>query len=110
MRAEKVQKAAAKGDFEFNEYSQVLDKIKEEYGEFVEAQGADVEKEGGDLLFACVNALRWKGVDSEVALQGTIDKFVRRYSYVEEKCGGSTAGRPLEELDKLWEEAKKSEG
>lgn len=110
MRAEKVQKAAAKGDFEFNEYSQVLDKIKEEYGEFVEAQGADVEKEGGDLLFACVNALRWKGVDSEVALQGTIDKFARRYSYVEEKCGGSTAGRPLEELDKLWEEAKKSEG
>lgn len=110
MRAEKVQKAAAKGDFEFQKYEQVLDKINEEYREFVEAQGDDIEKEGGDLLFACVNALRWKGVDSEVALQGTIDKFVRRYSYVEQKCGGSTAGRSLEELDRLWEEAKKSEG
>lgn len=110
MRAEKVQKAAAKGGFEFENYSQVLDKIREEYGEFTDARGEDIEKEGGDLLFACVNALRWKGVDSEVALKGTIDKFVRRYSYVEEKCGGSTAGIPLAKLDELWEEAKKIEG
>ena len=110
MRAEKVQKAAAKGGFEFENYSQVLDKIQEEYREFTESQGEETEKEGGDLLFACVNALRWKGVDSEVALKGTIDKFVRRYSYVEQKCGGSTAGIPLAKLDELWEEAKKSEG
>lgn len=109
MRAQKVQKAAAKGSFEFETFEQVCDKIKEEYQEFVEAKGDEVEEEGGDLIFACVNALRWKGVDSETALTKTVDKFVRRYTYVEEKCGGNTAGRPLEELDKYWEEAKQLE-
>lgn len=109
MRAQKVQKVAAKGSFEFDNFEQVCDKIKEEYKEFIEAHDDGLEEEGGDLIFACVNALRWKGVDSEIALTRTIDKFIRRYNYVEEKCGGSTAGKPIEELDRYWEEAKQIE-
>lgn len=109
MRAQKVQKAAAKGGFEFDTFEGVCDKIKEEYKEFIEAQNDELEGEGGDLIFACVNALRWKGVDSEIALSKTIDKFVRRFTYVEEKCGGDTKGKSLAELDRYWEEAKQIE-
>lgn len=107
MRAEKIQKIAGKASFEFQTYEQVLDKIQEEYNEYVNAEPDQLENEGGDLLFACVNALRWKGIDSEVALNKTINKFLTRYKYVEEKCGGDTKGKSLEELNLYWSHSKK---
>ncbi|MDE7337260.1 MAG: hypothetical protein K2N32_04010, partial [Clostridia bacterium] len=62
--------------------------------------------EGGDLLFAAVNALRWKGVDPEVALSRAIEKFTRRFKFVESRCDGDMKSKSMEELDALWGEAK----
>ena len=107
MRAYKAQKAVAKVGFEFEEFGQVVAKIREEVDEFCKAQTADeLEDEGGDILFATVNALRWKKVEPEIALSRAIDKFVKRFEYVEKKCGGDMQGKSLDELNVLWEEAK----
>ena len=62
--------------------------------------------EGGDILLAAVNALRWKKVEPEVALSRAIDKFVKRFKYVEQKCNGDMQSKSLDELNALWEEAK----
>lgn len=107
LRAYKVQKVAAKVGFEFENFEQVLSKIDEEKQEFCNAPSADaLEDEGGDLLIAVVNALRWKGVDPEVALSRSIEKFSRRFKCVEDKCGGDMKSKSLDELDALWQEAK----
>ncbi|MDE6275959.1 MAG: nucleoside triphosphate pyrophosphohydrolase [Clostridia bacterium] len=107
MRAYKVQKAVGKVGFEFDNFEQVVDKIREETDEFCKAQTADeLEDEGGDILIAVVNALRWKNVEPEIALSRAIDKFVKRFKYVENKCNGDMKGKSLDELNALWEEAK----
>ncbi|MEG2561593.1 MAG: nucleoside triphosphate pyrophosphohydrolase [Clostridia bacterium] len=103
MRAQKTQSIAAKAGFEFDNYDQVLDKIKEELAEFV---ADNSEEEGGDLLIAVAKALKWQGINAEVALDGAIEKFVTRFEYVE-----SHAGKPLTENTSeanyaLWKEAK----
>lgn len=109
MRADKVQKIASKNCFEFDDFQQVLDKIDEEKSEFIQAVGQyEWEDEGGDLLFAVVNALRWKKIDPEIALTKAVDKFVRRFRYVEEKCEGDMHGKSSEELYSLWKEAKRA--
>ena len=66
----------------------------------------ELEDEGGDLLIAVVNALRWKGVDPEVALSRSIEKFSRRYKYVEDHCDGDMKSKDMDTLNALWEEAK----
>ncbi|MDE5756334.1 MAG: nucleoside triphosphate pyrophosphohydrolase [Clostridia bacterium] len=107
MKAYKIQKAAGKVGFEFDEFGQVVGKIREEVDEFCNAKTADeLEDEGGDILFAAVNALRWKNVEPEIALSRAIDKFVKRFKYVEEKCDGDMKDKSLDELIRLWEEAK----
>lgn len=107
MRAEKTQKAASKVGFEFENFNQVADKVREEIDEFCNAKTErELEDEGGDLLIAAVNALRWKKVEPEIALSKAIDKFVKRFKYVESKCGGDIRSKSSEELKALWEEAK----
>ena len=107
MRAYKTQKATSKAGFEFDEFDQVIDKIKEEIEEFCKAKtDEELEIEGGDILLAVVNALRWKKVEPEIALSKAIDKFVARFKYVENKCGLDMQSKSLEELTALWEEAK----
>lgn len=107
MRAYKVQKAVSKVGFEFDDFEQVVGKIREEIDEFCKAKTADEsEDEGGDILLAAVNALRWKNVEPEIALSRAIDKFVKRFKYVEDKCSGDMQSMSLDELNKLWEEAK----
>ena len=107
LKAYKTQKAVAKTGFEFENFGQVTDKIEEEISEFCNATNArEIEEEGGDLLFAAVNALRWKGVDPEVALAGAIKKFTERFEYVERHCDGDIKSKSADELDALWEEAK----
>ncbi len=107
MRAYKVQKAVGKVGFEFDDFEQVIGKVKEEIEEFCKAKTADeLEDEGGDILIAAVNALRWKNVEPEIALSRAIDKFVKRFKYVDGKCNGDLQSKSPEELNALWEEAK----
>lgn len=62
------------------------------------------------MLFAVVNALRMKGIDPETALRGACEKFVRRFGYIEEHAGKDLQEMSLEDMDALWNEAKKFEG
>ena len=106
-RAEKVQKKAAKVGFDWDDVSGAFEKVNEETLEIKEAMAKgdqeEVAKEVGDLLFAAVNVSRMLDVDPEEALNGTTAKFIRRFQFVEERM---QKGMSLEELDKLWDEAK----
>lgn len=93
--------------------AQALDKLDEEVSELHRAAAGDgdMTEELGDVLFAAVKVGRFAGVDPEVAIHGTCEKFIRRYRAVEE--GAAAMGRsvdqlPLETLEALWAEAKRS--
>ena len=109
------EKAAATG-FDWPRREEVWDKVREEVGE-VETEmksgtPADLEAEFGDLLFALVNACRLYGVDPESALERTNKKFIRRFNYMEEQAaaqGQTLHDLPLQRMEELWQEAKKSE-
>ena len=111
MRAAKVQMKAKNVGFDWDDAKESLKKVREETGE-VEEVWDDPEKlfsELGDLLFAAVNVCRMKKVPPELALQGATEKFIRRFSYVEEHAkmqGRELNGMTLEEMDVLWEECK----
>ena len=112
-RAEKIQKKAAEAGFDWRDVSGALDKLDEEVSELHRAAAGDgdVTEELGDVLFAAVKVGRFVGVDPEVAIHGTCEKFIRRYRAVEE--GAAAMGRsvdqlPLETLEALWVEAKGS--
>jgi MazG family protein len=111
MRAEKVQKKAAKVGFDWSEVAPVVEKVREELAE-VEAAGDDAQKleeEIGDLLFAAVNLARKLKVDAEVALHRATNKFASRFHAVESltrQRGLELSGMSLSELDLLWDEVK----
>jgi len=116
LRAYKLQKKAAAVGFDWQNIEDVEKKVHEEWNEFWEAyKGGDKEKiehELGDLLFALVNLARFLKIDPEEALQKANNRFIKRFSYIEKKVKES--GKPwneytLNELDQLWEEAKKLE-
>lgn len=113
MRAEKIQKKAAKVGFEWDDIHGAIHKFQEELGEFKEAiEEEDAEhltEELGDLLFALVNVARYVKVDPELALQQSTAKFVQRFHYIEEKARRNNKDlkdMSLEEMDALWDEAK----
>ncbi|MGI9493653.1 MAG: nucleoside triphosphate pyrophosphohydrolase [Geminicoccaceae bacterium] len=116
-RAEKLQKRAARGGFDWGETSEVLVKIEEELDELkIEIdQGMPpdrIEDELGDLLFTVTNLARHLKVDPETALRGTNQKFERRFRDVEQALRRDRkvmADTPLDELDALWEAAKEAE-
>ena len=94
----------------------MLDKVEEESRELREAiaekKDADVEAELGDLLFTLANFARHRAIDPESALRSTIERFSRRFDHVETslRARGVDAGDAApEELEALWEEAKRSE-
>lgn len=111
LRAEKIQKRAAKIGFDWSELPPVIAKVREELAE-VEAALADpkkVEEEIGDLLFAVVNLARKLQVDGEVALQGATDKFSARFRKIEaiaRQRGLALEKMSLAELDEIWDEVK----
>jgi MazG family protein len=111
IRAEKIQKRAAKIGFDWNELPPVIAKIREELAE-VEAVLSDphkAEDEIGDLLFSVVNLARKLKVDGEVALQRATDKFSTRFRQVESiarKRNLSLEKMSLAELDVIWDEVK----
>ena len=116
MRAEKLQKRAARVGFDWPNLDGVVDKIVEEAQELKDAsesQNADaIEDEMGDLLFAVTNLARKLGVDPEVALRRTNDKFTRRFNFVEagaEQGGKKLSNMSLEDMDALWNKAKQEE-
>lgn len=116
IRAEKAQKKAARVGFDWDDVEGAFQKIGEEAGELLEAyrngDQVNMKEEIGDLLFAVVNAARFLKVDPEEALNFTSDKFIRRFGYVEEqaiKAGTRPEEMTLEEMDKLWNDAKRME-
>lgn len=115
-RAAKLQKRAAQVGFDWPEALPVVDKVREELGEVLEAMSENdpqaIAEELGDLLFVVVNLARHLKVDPENALRAANGKFERRFRFIEQAL--REVGRPiescdLEELDGLWGEAKKAE-
>ncbi|MEY2561194.1 MAG: nucleoside triphosphate diphosphatase [Verrucomicrobiota bacterium] len=115
MRAQKAQKKAARVNFDWAEIADVVAKVDEELAEAKEAiasrdPGA-IADEIGDLLFAVVNLARKSGLDAELALQQATDKFVTRFSRVEDelRASGKKLGEVgLEELDAIWNAVKQN--
>ena len=115
MRAEKLQRRAARVGFDWPDISGPLAKCHEEIAEVEQAlQQQDQEEiaaEIGDLLFSVVNLARFAGTDPEEALRGSNLRFTRRFQQVEslvEEQGREMSGMSLQELDALWDEAKKA--
>ena len=110
-QAQEYQDRAARVGFDWPEVEGVLDKVREEIEEIKQAQNIDeVTDELGDLFFVLVNLARWRKVDAEFALRGTNLKFKKRFAYVEQgakKQGRNLSDMTLEEMDVLWNEAKK---
>ena len=116
LRAHRLQDRAARVGFDWEETSQVIDKVKEEFDELQEAMESndpvEIEKEFGDILFALVNLSRFIKVSPEDALRKTISKFISRFQYIEEQVarqGAELHTLSLEEMEALWNEAKKLE-
>lgn len=116
MRAQKLQKKAAKVGFDWPDVAPVIGKIREETAEVEEAitsgNAQEMLHEVGDLLFSVVNLARKLGVDAEAALAATNERFVRRFTGVEEKLAsaGSKIGEAsLAEMDAAWDEVKAKE-
>lgn len=114
-RAYKVQKKAAEVGFDWDDVSEAFDKVREETSELTEccmAESADrkvLEEELGDLLFSVVNVSRFLGIDPEASLDYTINKFIRRFTHIEDSalaCGRALEDMSLSEMDELWNEAK----
>jgi ATP diphosphatase len=110
MRAEKLQKRAARTGFDWPDPSGARAKIDEELAE-VEAAATpeDRAEEIGDLLFATVNWARKLGVDPEVALRAANAKFERRFRAMEAEAGDAFATLDLEAQEALWQRAKSNE-
>ncbi|HHT74046.1 MAG TPA: nucleoside triphosphate pyrophosphohydrolase [Firmicutes bacterium] len=113
MRAEKIQKKAAKVGFEWDDIHGAFGKVGEELEELRTAldseDGEKIKDEFGDVLFALVNVARYAKVDPELALQDATSKFIQRFRFIEEKAqaqGRSLEEMSLAEMDALWDQAK----
>jgi tetrapyrrole methylase family protein/MazG family protein len=114
MRSTKLQEKAAKVGFDWDNADGAFDKIDEEARELKEAyksgETEHIKEELGDLLFSVVNVSRFLNVDAEEALTLSADKFLNRFAVVEklaDERGIDMKSSPIEELDRLWDEAKK---
>jgi len=110
-RAHKIQKRVAKIGFDWHDVSQVWDKINEERAEVLQAaESGDLhhlQEELGDLLFAVVNLTRHYGVDADQALRLANLKFERRFRHLEANAEHPLSQYSLEQLEELWQKAKK---
>jgi nucleoside triphosphate diphosphatase len=109
LRAEKLQKRAARPGFDWPDAAGARAKILEELAEVDAAPDDDArEDELGDLLFAVVNWSRKLGVDPEAALRRANAKFERRFRAMENAAGESFAALSLDEKEALWQQVKRS--
>ena len=111
IRAEKIQKKAAKVGFDWDGADGALEKVEEELAEVRQALAGDgdIEEELGDLLFAVVNVARHKKVDAERAVEKTCDKFIRRFGFMERQAKEENkvlSDLSLAEMDSLWNRSK----
>ena len=114
FRSEKLQKKAARAGFAWPDAAGALAKLGEEQQELQSAMAGagDVFEEVGDVLFAAVNAARYAGVDPEAALHAACEKYISRFSHVEQTAleqGRSLDRLSLEEMILAWNEAKETE-
>ncbi len=113
IKAYRIQDKARNAGFDWEERTQVWDKVKEEIAEFENAvesqQETDIEAEFGDVLFSLINAARLYHIQPDNALERTNRKFIRRFNYLEQKAkeqGKSLHDMTLAEMDEIWNEAK----
>ena len=113
IKANRIQEKVANVGFDWDEPSQVWDKVKEEIIELSQEMAhmdkAKMEEEMGDVFFSLINASRLYGIDPENALEKTNKKFINRFNYLETKAanlGKSLKEMTLEEMDEIWNEAK----
>jgi tetrapyrrole methylase family protein/MazG family protein len=116
LRAQRIQHRASRVGFDWQDPLAALEKVREEVDELTAALRAgetgEIRAEIGDLLFAVVNVARLAGVDPEAALQSTVERFRERFRHMEDAADHS--GRPLasltlDEMERLWMEAKAKE-
>ncbi|HSC19604.1 MAG TPA: MazG nucleotide pyrophosphohydrolase domain-containing protein, partial [Rhizomicrobium sp.] len=116
-RALKLQKRAASAGFDWDSAPRVVEKLAEEANEIVAAKEsgapqADIEEEVGDLLFVVANLARHLKVQPEDALRTANEKFSHRFRFIEQQLraqGKSPHGANLEEMEELWQRAKRAE-
>ena len=116
VKALRLQEKTKKVGFEWDNISQVKEKVEEEIDELYEAveteQQSKIEEEFGDVLFALVNYARYVKVDPELALEKTNKKFISRFQHIEQiaaKENKALLDMTLEEMDALWNKAKELE-
>ena len=109
LRAEKLQKRAARDGFDWPDPSGAAAKLAEEATELAEADETTREEEAGDLLFAAVNLVRAYGIQPEAALRSANDKFERRYRGMEALAEGEFATLDLDAQEALWQAVKRAE-
>lgn len=115
VKANRIQDKVRGVGFDWDEKSQIWDKVQEELDEVKEEilkndSKERIEAEFGDFMFSMINAARLYGIDPENALEKTNKKFIKRFNYLEDKTirsGKSLHDMNLEEMNEIWEEAKK---
>jgi ATP diphosphatase len=111
LRAEKLQKRAARVGFDWDDVADVRAKLLEEIEEVDSAESrAHLEEEIGDMLFAAANLARHHQIDPEVALRSANEKFERRFRAMEAKAGDAFPSLSLNDKEALWQAIKKAEG
>lgn len=111
-KAARIQEKVSGVGFDWKKREDVWDKVEEELGEVSEElksnNSHNLEGEVGDLLFSIINASRLYGIDPEIALERTNRKFTKRFKYLEDNSD-SISDLDFDEMNRLWEEAKKSD-
>ena len=114
LKAAKVQKKASLCGFDWENYEGAFAKLREETDELEQSikQGGNAEEEAGDLLFSAVNVLRLLKISPDMALFAAIEKFIKRYEFMEQAAkadGRELTAMSLEEQDVYWDRAKAEE-
>ena len=114
VKAYRIQDKAANVGFDWEKKENVWDKVREEIGEFEKelknGETNAIEAEFGDLLFSMVNVARLYKLKPDNALEKTNQKFIQRFNYIEQQAaaqGRKVSELTLDEMEKLWQEAKK---
>jgi len=116
VKANRIQEKVRGVGFDWDKREQIWDKVTEEINELKEEIGnhnkKTIESELGDVLFSVINAARLYEIDPEAALEKTNRKFIKRFNYLEKetlKKGISLHDMSLDEMNVIWEEAKKED-
>jgi XTP/dITP diphosphohydrolase len=112
IKAYRIQEKTSQVGFDWENSAQVWEKVEEELAEFKEEMQKDEslerkEEEFGDLIFSLVNFARFQGINAENALEKVNQKFTKRFQYLENKAGDNLTKMTLEEMNILWDEAKR---